>query len=182
LPQFSYWTFLQHIDPIKKQENIEMLQESPIRKLGKTSLSDLRNGSTKSSTMLKRQSFASTQDMSGGLRTAYGGANQFVQVDGVIDSRTYGVLRPHGLVAVKGANESFSGLYYVTQVRHEFTIDEYTQYFKAYRNGIGLTGDEDFNVAQAPFAIMPGVSNTSIGSGNLVLPAQQEGAVIPGGF
>jgi hypothetical protein len=55
-----------------------------------------------------------------------------------------GVLRPGGIVNVRGAGRAFSGSYYVTRVTHTITRDSYTQRFQARRNAVGLTGAELF--------------------------------------
>ena len=86
------------------------------------------------------------------------------------------------LVTIKGAGESFSGLYYVTRVRHTFTTDGYTQYFAGYRNAIGLTGQESFAAATLPIPIEPGIAQSSRAAGDRVLPAQQSASTIPGGL
>ena len=81
--------------------------------------------------------------MRGGLRQAYEDASRFVTADGEIDGQVYrAVLRARRLVTIKGIGETYSGLYYVGRVRHSFAFDGYTQQFQAYRNGLGLTGDE----------------------------------------
>lgn len=63
------------------------------------------------------------------------------QVDGLKYSR---VLRPGLPVLVRGAGRQHSGLYYVTEVRHTISTDQYTQSFQAWRNAVGLTGAEIF--------------------------------------
>jgi hypothetical protein len=55
-----------------------------------------------------------------------------------------GVLRPGGIVNVRGAGQLHSGSYYVTRVVHVFGQDGYTQRFEARRNAVGLTGSESF--------------------------------------
>jgi hypothetical protein len=40
--------------------------------------------------------------------------------------------------------ELFSGTYYITYVKHLFKTDKYTQHFKARRNALAPSGDEDF--------------------------------------
>lgn len=70
----------------------------------------------------------------------------FVTAEGEINGNDYGhVLKTRGTVTIKGVGESYSGIYYVTHVTHSFTPDGYTQHFRVKRNGIGLTGNEDFS-------------------------------------
>jgi hypothetical protein len=52
-------------------------------------------------------------------------------------------------VLVKGVGPTFAGLYYVTEVIHRFTPEEYTQRFKAVRNAVDLTGSEAPRTASA---------------------------------
>jgi endonuclease III-like uncharacterized protein len=71
-------------------------------------------------------------------------AEWLIQVEGEIDTATYGsVLQTKQLVPIKGVGELFSGLYYVTNVKHTFTMDSYTQRFTARRNAMNAT-DSDF--------------------------------------
>jgi phage protein D len=55
-----------------------------------------------------------------------------------------GVLRPGGIVNVRGAGRELSGSYYLTRVRHTIGRDSYEQRFEAVRNAVGLTGAELF--------------------------------------
>lgn len=69
----------------------------------------------------------------------------FVSGEGEIDSSVYGhVLRPRGLVTIKGIGETYSGIYYVSFVRHTITRENYTQYFRVKRDALLPTGDEEF--------------------------------------
>ncbi|MBI3803965.1 MAG: phage late control D family protein [Nitrospirae bacterium] len=173
---------IRRIDPFEKEEEKETLTESPRRKLGKKELADFQSGQRSGRLLLKNQVASSSQEMRGRLREGYRGGERFVQVEGEIDSRPYGaVLRSKRLVTVKGAGAQWSGLYYVTRVRHLFTLDGYTQHFEGIRNGLGLTGEEVFAAAALPTAIpFPGLGGASVESGNRVLPAQQEGTTIQG--
>jgi hypothetical protein len=53
-----------------------------------------------------------------------------------------GVLRPGGIVNVRGAGRVHSGSYYVTRVLHSIGRDRYLQRFEARRNAVGMTGAE----------------------------------------
>jgi hypothetical protein len=158
------------------------LTETPRRELGARTLAALRSGQPNGRVLLRQQPAVSSQEMRGRLREAYQPASQFVTVEGEVDSRPYGhVLRAKRLVTIKGAGERFSGIYYVTRVRHTFSIEGYSQHFEACRNGLGLTGDEEFGAFALPLAAPGGLGNASIAAGNRVLPAQQQTATVPAG-
>ena len=73
-------------------------------------------------------------------------AGWFLSATGEINGESYqNVLRPHGLVLVKGAGKAYSGKYYVTRVIHEIKSDgSYAQKFEARRNARDLDGSEQF--------------------------------------
>jgi phage protein D len=173
---------IRRVDPLEKQELTEAIAETPRRELGARTLAALRSGQPDGRVLLRQQPAVSAQEMQGRLREAYQPASQFVWAEGEVDSRSYGrVLRAKRLVTIKGTGANFSGLYYVTRVRHTFTVEGYAQHFEAYRNGLGLTGEEDFGASTLPLAVPGGLGNASVAAGNRVLPAQQQTATIPGG-
>jgi hypothetical protein len=47
-------------------------------------------------------------------------------------------------VEVRGAGQENSGLYYVEQVTHRISRDDYSQSFSGWRNAVRLTGAENF--------------------------------------
>ncbi|HEY2637210.1 MAG TPA: hypothetical protein VGI54_07480, partial [Solirubrobacteraceae bacterium] len=53
-----------------------------------------------------------------------------------------GVLRPGGLVAVRGAGRLYNGNWFVTRVRHTLAPGRYEQHFEAQRNAVTETGAE----------------------------------------
>ena len=53
-----------------------------------------------------------------------------------------GVLRPGGVVNVRGAGRVYNGSYLVTSVSHRISDDGYTQRFEARRNAATMTGGE----------------------------------------
>ncbi|MBK1869691.1 hypothetical protein [Taklimakanibacter albus] len=63
------------------------------------------------------------------------------EVDGIKLARPLRVGLP---VLVRGAGRQNSGLYYVDQVSHHISRDDYRQSFTAWRNAVGLTGAEVF--------------------------------------
>lgn len=69
----------------------------------------------------------------------------FISGEGEIDAAAYEhMLRPRGLVTIKGVGETYSGVYYVSYVRHAFTCTSYTQHFRVKRDALFSTGTEDF--------------------------------------
>lgn len=73
-------------------------------------------------------------------------AEWFVTAMGEIDGQRYShVLKPHGTVVIKGVGATYSGIYYVTHVTHTFTAKGYTQTFRAKRNALRPTGQEEFD-------------------------------------
>ncbi|HEX2187456.1 MAG TPA: contractile injection system protein, VgrG/Pvc8 family [Longimicrobiaceae bacterium] len=68
-----------------------------------------------------------------------------VSGEGEVDALAYAhVLRPRATVTIKGVGESYSGVWYVSWVRHVVGPDGYTQQFRARRDALLPTGDEDF--------------------------------------
>jgi hypothetical protein len=53
-----------------------------------------------------------------------------------------GVLRPGGLVAIRGAGRVHNGNWLVTRVRHTIAPGRHEQHFTAQRNAVGETGAE----------------------------------------
>jgi hypothetical protein len=124
--------------------------------------------------LLRGQPSVDAVEMAGRLRQAYQPATEFVNAEGEIDSRLYRhVLRAKRLVTIKGLGRTFSGLYYVTRVRHSFTVDGYTQRFEAYRNGLGLLGIETFEKAGLEEALLAGAGQAARAAGNRILPVLQ---------
>jgi hypothetical protein len=63
-----------------------------------------------------------------------------VVAEGELDGARYGeVLRPRGLVGLRGAGWSHDGLWYVRRVDHELTRGSYRQSFTLARDGYGST-------------------------------------------
>jgi phage protein D len=143
------------IDPFAKEVLQKNSVELPRRKLGRRLLHELR---PRSSRRLCRRSAGVAEELEDGVTAAYEPADQFVVLRGEIDSRAYRhVLRAKRLVTVKGIGQLHSGLYYVTRVRHHFTVEGYTQSFEATRNALGLTGRESFK-SDSPSIPLPAVT------------------------
>jgi phage protein D len=161
---------IRRIDPLEKRLDIRRLTTSPRRPLGAHSLAALRSGVPQGRVFVRRHASADPEEMTGRLRQAYQAATEFVRVEGAIDSRLYrNVLRSRRLVAIKGVGRAFSGLYYVTSVRHSFTVDGYTQRFEAYRNGLGLLGIERFDSTALPAVVLASVDAAARAVGDRIL-------------
>ncbi len=68
--------------------------------------------------------------------------DQVVTANGTLDALRYGrILKPRGLVDVRGAGEHYDGRYYVKSVTHKIDVrkGEYKQTFSLTREGVGTT-------------------------------------------
>jgi len=85
-------------------------------------------------------------------------ADWIVSGEGEIDGSLYASpLRARNTVLVKGVGPTFAGLYYVTEVIHRFTPDDYLQRFKVVRNAVDVTGAETARSEAAdPVRVAPG--------------------------
>jgi phage protein D len=78
-------------------------------------------------------------------RSVFDDGSWFITAKGIVNAEVYGrVLNAKSMVLIKGADEDFSGKYYVTKVVHKFKPESYVQEFEAKKNAIGLEGSENF--------------------------------------
>jgi phage protein D len=78
-------------------------------------------------------------------RSVFDDGSWFITAKGTVNAEVYGrVLNAKSLVLIKGADEDFSGKYYVTKVVHKFKPESYVQEFEAKKNALGLEGSESF--------------------------------------
>jgi phage protein D len=78
-------------------------------------------------------------------RSVFDDGSWFITAKGTVNAEVYGrVLNAKSMVLIKGADEDFSGKYYVTKVVHKFRPESYVQEFEAKKNAIGLEGSEEF--------------------------------------
>lgn len=69
----------------------------------------------------------------------------FMEGQGEVDTSMYGaVLQARSLVPIKGVGEMFSGIYYLTNIRHVITPERYLQFFNARRNAMSPASPLDF--------------------------------------
>jgi phage protein D len=136
----------------KKIEKVEVTQ-SPLRALGARATDDLRQGANvpvSPVVIAPADPLVSEQAMEA-LATGIRRSQDWVVTgEGEIDGNVYGrALRADGVVLIKGAGNTFSGRYYVTEVTHRITPESYTQHFKVIRNGVDVQGDESFEGEEA---------------------------------
>ena len=88
------------------------------------------------SRLFVKHAVATTQaEMERLTRALYNESEWLIEGRGEVHTMRYGAaLQTRMLVPVKGVGESFSGLYYVTNVKHKFTGGGYAQHFAARRN------------------------------------------------
>lgn len=136
----------------KAVEKVEV-NASPLRALGGRAGDALRGGRNVSAQPLALASpepLVSEQALEA-FATAIRRRNDWlVSGEGELDGMLYGrALRADGVVLIKGAGQTFSGRYYVTEVTHRLTPEGYTQHFKVARNAVDVQGDEPFQPLDA---------------------------------
>jgi len=76
----------------------------------------------------------------------------FIEGQGEVDTVIYGeALEAGRLVPIKGVGEMFSGIYYLTSVKHHFDLERYMQHFTARRNASAPSGPSDFGGGNSLF-------------------------------
>jgi hypothetical protein len=98
------------------------------------------------SRLFVRHAAASGQpEMENLCRAIFDEAEWLIEADGEVESSIYGAALQVGLPApIKGVGATFSGMYYITNVRHVFTAEDYRQHFTARRNALAPV-DGDFS-------------------------------------
>jgi phage protein D len=136
---------MHQIDPIGKQLQTASADIGEQKQLGRNAALSFSVPNGVQSKMYVKQEVAVNQpEMQNLCRAIFDEAEWFAQATGEIDSATYGsILETMQPVPVKGAGEMFSGVYYVTSVKHLFGLRGYTQQFTARRNALA-PGPSDF--------------------------------------
>ena len=137
---------MNQFDPLTREERNAKAQTVDWRQLGKTPALSVYSSPVKTGLQFARNGVAAFPQQMQAMTQAMTNENGWlVEAEGEILSELYGaVLRPRRLVTIKGVGERFSGVYYVTNVRHNFSPFGYTQRFRAVRNALGVTGTENF--------------------------------------
>ena len=116
------------------------------KRLGSTSAADLYSATVAPAKIFVKHAKANGQPAMQALcQRLYDDAEWIVRGDGEIAGSLYqDVLKARELVTIKGVGKTFSGVYYVTKVKHVFTDSGYTQGFNVKRNALNPDGSEDF--------------------------------------
>jgi phage protein D len=79
-------------------------------------------------------------------------AQWFIEGRGEVDGNKYdSLLHVRQRVPIKGVGESFSGMYYLTSVKHKYTVDRFVMNFTARRNATGSQASDFGGGGGLPF-------------------------------
>ncbi len=137
---------MSQIDSMTKEIRSVTIDSMEQRQLGQTLSSELiPSGVEPTRRYVRHAVAASQQEMEYLCQALYDEAEWLLEGEGKIISNLYqNVLSARGLVTIKGVGRTYSGTYYVTNVRHIFSQDGYTQHFKVRKNALSPDGTEDF--------------------------------------
>lgn len=137
---------MHQIDTIGKQIEDAVVEVGDQRQLGRDGAFSISVPNEVTARMFVKHAVALGQpEMENLCHALFDEAEWLMEARGEIDGACYGaVLQTRNLVPIKGVGEVFSGLYYVTGVKHNFTLNRYVQHFTARRNAMVPAGPEDF--------------------------------------
>jgi late control gene D protein (GPD) len=137
---------MHQIDTIGKEIQDAAAESNEQERLGRDGASSLEPPNGLASRLFIRHALATGQpEMENLCRAIFDEAEWLIEARGQIESSIYGaVLQARTLAPIKGVGEVFSGMYYITNVRHVFTAENYRQHFTARRNAMGPV-DGDFS-------------------------------------
>ena len=129
---------MSQLDPIAKEVQAAAVGRTQQPRLGTKGTSALSVPGGHTPQLFVRHAVALNKaEMENLSHALYDEAEWFVEGSGEVETGSYGaVLEARRLVAIKGVGELFSGVYYLTNVRHLFNGDSYMQRFKARRNAL----------------------------------------------
>ncbi len=86
----------------------------------------------------------STGELQGAVQSIADDSSMAVKAEGRVGGDV-GVLRPGGIINIRGVGRVFNGSYFVTRVTHSISRDGgHSQHFQARRNAVTMTGAEIF--------------------------------------
>lgn len=127
---------MHQIDTIEKQIVDASGTQGQQSQLGENSFTTFSPpGGATSKTFVRHALGTGQQEMQALCQAISDEAEWFIEAHGEVDAVVYGnILQSRQLVPIKGVGEMFSGMYYVTNVKHSFNLEHYIQKFKARRN------------------------------------------------
>jgi len=140
---------MHQIDTVAKQVQDAVVEAGEQELLGRNRAETVAAPNGVVARLHVRQTVAVNQpEMENLCRALFDEAEWWIEATGEVETVLYGaVLRAKSLVPIKGVGEAFSGTYYITNVKHSFKADKYTQHFKGRRNALAPSGTEDFGGA-----------------------------------
>lgn len=138
---------MHQIDRMNKEVLNAEVDDADLAALGSMGASDfMAAGMEPGKMFIGSNGAVASEEMESMCRGLYRQAQWFVNAQGEVNANHYEhILMPRKPVTIKGAGETYSGLYYVNHVTHVFTSEGYIQRLKARRNALMTTGDEDFS-------------------------------------
>jgi len=143
---------MHQIDTIGKQAQDADIESSDQTQLGQNSVLTLTAPNGAQSRVIVRHAVATgLTEMQNLCQAVYDRAEWLIEAKGHVDSVAYGgFLRTQSLVPMKGVGQICSGMYYLTNVRHVFTVNGYLQHFTGRRNAMA-PNDSDFSAGFSLF-------------------------------
>lgn len=132
---------MHQIDPIAKEVQSAVVASSSLRTLGAQDAHATKPPNGHAAKMFVKNAMAFNQTEMEHIGGAlFDESGWFVEAKGEVETSAYGaVLQTRGLVPIKGVGKLFSGVYYVTSVKHNIRGRRYTQRFTARRNALAPT-------------------------------------------
>jgi phage protein D len=140
---------MHQLDLLTRENRDVSVESTQQRQLGKDSASGLYSAEVEPAKVFVKHAKANDQPaMQAFCQGLYDEAEWMLEGEGEIIGTLYrDVLRARELVTIKGVGKTYSGVYYVTRVKHVFTDKGYIQEFKVKRNALNPDGTEDFGAA-----------------------------------
>jgi len=137
---------MHQFDLLTKDHREVVIDSTQQKKLGLNSSTEIGSANKYPSKMFFKHAMANSQPMMQALSQGlYDESEWLIHGVGEIVGILYqDVLRARELVTIKGVGKTYSGVYYVTKVKHVFTDSGYSQSFNVKRNAINPDGTEDF--------------------------------------
>ena len=137
---------MHQLDSLTKENRDVTVDSTQQKRLGLTAAPDLYSAAVAPAKIFVKHTKANVQPAMQALcQGLYDDSGWILQGEGEIVGSLYqDVLKARKLVTIKGVGKTYSGIYYVSKVKHVFTDSGYTQRFNVKRNALNPDGSEDF--------------------------------------